>query len=80
MKYIKIEWIDSGTHIDPNKWAPLSAYTDVKPTTVVTAGLFMHEDNDAIWVGLSYDPFHDAWYGAQWIYKDSIVDRVELEL
>ncbi len=79
---VRIQWIDSGMHVDKG-WKSLEDYkTDINisKATVETVGILMHEDEDSLMVGLSYDPTHDAWYGAQWVLKPNIVSVEYLDV
>ncbi len=77
----KVIWKDSGLHID-YRWAKLEKYmADASPflSQVETVGVVMHEDDDIIMLGMSYDAAHDTWYGAQVILKQNVIDIYKLE-
>ena len=72
---ISVQWTDSGMHINHN-WASLDEFKkNIGPDTTVvqTVGMLMHEEDEYILVGQSYDPTHDTWYGAQMILKSNVV-------
>jgi hypothetical protein len=71
---VAVTWLDSGTHID-HGWASRDTYlkgTDIVRNTVTTVGLLMHKDDESVVVGLTYDPSHDHWYGAQLIALQNV--------
>lgn len=77
MTTLRITWYDSGMHLDEG-WATADKYTediDLDRLLVVTVGMLMHEDDDVVVLGLSYDPAHENWYGAQLIMKLNIQKR-----
>ncbi len=47
---------------------------------VVTVGQVMHEDDNVVVVGMSYDTSNQHWYGAQLIFKQNIVERSRLRV
>lgn len=72
---VSVTWLDSGVHID-HGWASAEKYcesTGLNGMTVHTVGILMHEDEDTVMVGLSYDPTHDTWFGAQLIARQNII-------
>lgn len=73
----RIEWIDSGLHIDEG-WASLEVYQSVAKGwdgTVTTIGFPIYEDDDRIVLALSRDHQRDHYYGAQLILKSCIKAR-----
>lgn len=72
---VRVEWIDSGNHKDAG-WGPKEKYLeDVHEEIrqgVLTVGYLMHADDDLLVVALSWDPYCDAYYGAQIIYKPCV--------
>ncbi len=79
-RIVKVTWKDSGLHID-YRWAKLEKYmADASPflSEVETVGVVMHEDEDIIMLGMSYDAVHDTWYGAQVILKQNVIAMHEL--
>jgi len=80
VKLVHVQWRDSGIHVDKG-WAGLDQYManlSADSTLVDTVGILMHEDDDILMIGMSYDSFHDTWYGAQVILKSNIVDTYTL--
>ena len=74
---VAVKWLDSGMHIDKG-WASLEDYrkdTETSRMTVVTVGILMHEDDQTILIGQTYDPSHDHWVGGQLILKENVVSR-----
>ena len=74
---VAVRWLDSGMHIDKG-WASLEDYrkdTSTQRMTVVTVGILMHEDEETLLIGQSFDPAHDHWVGGQLIVKENIIDR-----
>lgn len=79
-KVLKVEWRDSGMHID-HGWATTAVYQESVGKwngTVTTIGALMFEDDNVIVIGLSHDVANDTWYGAQLIYKPCIISRKEI--
>ena len=72
---LEVHWIDSGT-AHSEGWKTADYIMDVtKIGHVITVGLYMGEDDSALYIALSYDPDHDLYLNAQAIAKDSIVSR-----
>jgi hypothetical protein len=72
---VSVQWTDSGMHVD-HGWDTLDKYRqDLSPgsTRVQTVGILMHEDDEIMLIGLSYDPTHDKYYGAQMILKSNVL-------
>lgn len=77
---VKVRWLDSGMHIDKG-WASLEDYrkdTGTARMEVITVGFLMHEDEETLLVGQSYDPAHDHWVGGQLIVKANVLARIDL--
>lgn len=78
---VAVRWLDSGMHIDKG-WASLEDYranTETARMQVVTVGILMHEDDETILIGQSFDPAHDTWVGGQLIVKENVISRNWLE-
>lgn len=76
MKRVEIVWTDSGTFYKGEGWTDKdTVISHTKIGTVQTVGLLMHEDDDTVWLALSYDEENGAYFGVQAIHKQSIIER-----
>lgn len=72
-----ITWMDSGVHID-HGWGPRQSFMDAvskQGMTVISVGMVMHEDDDVVLIGQTYDPGRDSWIAGQAIAKSNIIER-----
>jgi hypothetical protein len=78
-----IRWRDSGLHLASDEWTPISnlrARSVIAGMEVTTVGILVHEDDDVVILGLSVDEAGGAVFGAQAIWKASILERCGLGL
>ena len=69
---VKVEWIDSGTHVD-HGWASAEKYMDdATPSLVTTIGTLMDENEEVVAVALSHID-QKLWYSAELIARSNIV-------
>jgi hypothetical protein len=77
-----IRWLDSGMHLASDEWTPiegLRAKADPSGMEVTTVGMLVHEDDLVVILGLSVDHIRGSVFGAQAIWKASILERHALE-
>jgi len=77
----RIDWTDSGMHIDEG-WAHLDVYRSVAREwtgSVTTVGIPIYEDDRVVVLALSCDQGNGMVFGAQLIQKASISYRTTLE-
>lgn len=71
---VVVEWLDSGLNISDGwqKTDDVLGQARIERMNVTTVGMLMHEDDDLVIVGLSYDAEHDQWFSAQAIAQQNI--------
>ena len=77
-----IRWRDSGMHLASDEWTPITnlrARAVVSGMEVTTVGMLVHEDDDVVILGLSVDEAGGTVFGAQAIWKTSILERCGLD-
>ena len=77
-----IRWRDSGMHLASDEWTPITnlrARAVVSGMEVTTVGMLVHEDDDVVILGLSIDAAGGTVFGAQAIWKASILERCGLD-
>ena len=77
-----IRWLDSGMHLASAEWTPidgLRALADPSGMEVTTVGMVVHEDDLVAILGLSVDHVGGSVFGAQAIWKASILERHALQ-
>jgi len=77
-----IRWRDSGMHLASEEWTPIAnlrAQAVISGMEVTTVGVLVHEDDDVVVLGLSVDEVGGTVYGAQAIWKASILERCGLD-
>jgi len=77
---LRVTWTDSGTFHSDGWQTKEKILSKLGIGTVVSVGLLFHEDDETLFLALSYDPDHDTYYGVQAIQKSSILSRNELEI
>lgn len=75
-----VEWNDSGMQGDVGwkKAETFAAAMTVDKMLAHTVGFVMHEDEDVLLLGQTYDAAHDAYCGAMAILKRDILRRETL--
>lgn len=72
---VRVVWHDSGLHIDGWKSATkITEEAQASSPAVTTVGFLIHDDDDQTIVALSWDAANDTYYGAQVIYKTSLIE------
>jgi hypothetical protein len=77
-----IRWRDSGMHLASDEWTAITRVrAQAVPTgmDVTTVGMLVHEDDDVVILGLSVDEAGGTVFGAQAIWKASILERCGLD-
>jgi hypothetical protein len=77
-----VRWRDSGMHLASDEWTSISrlrARAVVTGMEVTTVGIVVHEDDDVVVLGLSIDEAGGTVFGAQAIWKPSILERRGLD-
>ena len=77
-----IRWRDSGMHLASDEWTPMAnlrAQAAIAGMAVTTVGVLVHEDDDVVVLGLSIDEAGGNVFGAQVIWKASILERRDLD-
>lgn len=77
-----IRWRDSGMQLASDEWTPITnlrARAVVSGLEVITVGMLVHEDDDVVILGLSIDEAGGSVFGAQAIWKASILERCGLD-
>jgi hypothetical protein len=77
-----IRWRDSGMQLASDEWtaiASLRARAVISGMEVTTVGVLVHEDDDVVILGLSIDEAAGSVFGAQAIWKASILERRRLD-
>jgi len=77
-----IRWRDSGMHLASDEWTELArvrAQAVVAGMEVTSVGILVHEDDDVVILGLSVAEAGGTVFGAQAIWKASILERCGLE-
>jgi len=77
---LRVTWTDSGTFHSDGWQRKDEILSKLGIGTVVSVGILFHEDDDTLYLALSYDPDHNTYYGVQAIQKSSILSRNELEI
>jgi hypothetical protein len=75
MLRLEVHWIDSGTAHSEGWKTAQEVMKDTRIGKVITVGCLMGETDEALYIGLSYDPDHGMWYNAQAIAKSAIISR-----
>lgn len=74
--YVRATWVDSGMN-RTNGWESLqdtlAGIGDKQLAPVITVGVLMHEDDNQVVIGQSYDSGNDTWYSAQVIWKKALL-------
>ena len=76
-----IRWRDSGMHLASDEWTSITslrARAVMSGMEVTTVGMLVHEDDDVVVLGLSIDEAGGTVFGAQAIWKASILERRDL--